>query len=1247
MAQSSDSDPRGKVQVFQRAWDILSIEDRTHYWDFAVGELQNIRAPKGPPRAELSSYDALCAAVHELDGRAQNKTGILGLPRTTKRLSGDELQKAIRRLKDRLIGNEYAQSFLIQVLSRWVQLAKLPALLGCLDALGCSHDEVGNRVGALPIVDEQIAIASITPVANKLGFYDVMVVCAALSANHHGWEPVWAVTQALKQGIPERQEPQLKEGGPVSQQQLTPTSLPDTRIELSSRPPQPDAPLMHPISAPLEAARITLEQLGESLRAALGDVENGLVPRPEQLVIDLQHLDQWIENANVSLGMKTREFAAIQTVLQLEDSKFHNRLALQRLTCVRHASDSNYDAHEPAMRDVHRALGLLERGQFEEAQSLIHPLLSLLALIEHAEDIDDEAAARHDDAIRRTYGARLAISAHRGSLRIYSNDAPQNGSEKHAAPAHEEINLTNLNTQRTRASSMGAIAGETLTGVQVALPATCDPSELGGTFEQGNPPPRTTPGDLSEAAHRLAAALEASPSIGSTMHQTLTPSLALAGPATQHPVEVIKIPSNEILKPPEPIEGAKAFAILNLTPEMQASKPASRAAPQTASPPATPTAVRVAAQPKLPFAQSLSDFKALAWINTRGCVDVAPWTSNGFEEKLHDAAIRAWAQGRFGLSYLFSVAMAGQGKALKAVCLDDLAQANRLLENPADLAVQRDSQRTLRVRDLLVQSGKAQESSAAISLVLEALAPSHPVTWSADEARTLCRNVGIEYSQLETAIVFLLTGWSSAGDPLGMIRAHLKDAKPDPQMLEANLAAAQANLQRLIATLWNAAGGRIVHTHCKKAWMSFIREQVAPLRDALAPQGNQKRLPELSSSQAFLKITDMGRAFQTIMNDGGVRHGDRSAAQAAAEQIVTAIEKVVDIKTQRDAAGRRQVGSMVVPRSDIEKLVRELPSDPLQRLCVLMLRAAWTEQSQINPLRVPAAYLRIFPDLVRAMSPDAVSADSIHEGIPIYSFSDVLLATVLLLESKDEPIAFAARAELLELLRDTGIDNDRADLLAALVPSGCLQSHEKTQLHRRALEIGNAAYQSIELLQGIWTACDDLLAPRAKIFRKFIDEAQEASSFSAGEAPISETLLVKAWLERGILEANSELESVITVRSEEANRHPRHIGEQFANLIAAKDYRGAMALFHSDQPSIDLEEPEPVRVTMWRSAAVHKFPNPRTTLLNELKGATSEQSSLVSWWVSPSENDITYRDTRSGSVRLNSFSRKISGHTAG
>lgn len=1129
---------------------LLSPGDVESLWQFACRYVQNLRVPKGAPNTAANDFDALCAAVSEAEHRPQTRATIVGLPRTTKRLSVNELQKAVARLRDRLFVTSRAADVITTVFCQWVKLVKNKELVNVLDAVGCGHDEVGSLVGDIPELVDAEVLAAVSTLVGHDTVYDIVIVCAGLAINHPKWLPLWLVIPRL-QNLAVR-EPKLlpptstSPGGKDVPTALLPTGEQDA-----------------PPAADVELLCKQLDQLGLALTAALAEIAQGECPEAGDVFQQWQTTEATLQILKERLGTSTRSIELLQHA-ELEQLNVVRDIAvLQRIHALKHVSDPTYVAHNEAVARAREALELISAGQSSAAASLLGPLKALDALVERADTLGEDEALALDESVRAAFGATLALSALRGRLVVGS-------------------------------------AGSATDSVAVATtPVVSAPAPQAEPERDGEP---VLPEPVIAAQPTGATGFSILPTTqGAVSQEVIPPSEESTEPAFV--TALIPTISGE--------KGEALAAVLGSTPTAVSTEPipASRSG-GSASAPARPV-----------FDDSVKQFRSMNWIDTAGRVGKAPWAEPNFYTALSHKATTEWQAGRLGYAYFMAEVALGHGVESR-LDVEDLRAADRLLERPVDLAVLRDQDRATRVRTAL-ESGEVESTSAAIGLVMEALAPTFPQAWSSEEVVRLASRAQFTAPGLETIIAFLLNGWAAAADPLDLIRSDIQRKLVSPEELARNYGDAKSGFQRVVATLWSAAGGRIVHTHSKRAWTIFMEQQVAPLRDLLAPRREQRKEASLSVAEAHRRVAALGQSFVEIMRE--VKHQDRTAAVAGADQIVAAIEKVVATKQQLAQQERKFGASFgAVPHTEAVQLITELPSNSKDKLCTLLLRAALFGQSQRNPLRLPAGYLRQAPDLVRTLRPEVLVAEDLADGIRVSEFKYRSEAAALLLSCGTEDSGFTGRAELFEHLRNHGIEENRSDILAALVPGNTLQAHEKTQLHRRALELGDEAYNTARQLERAWAACDELIEPQAPRFKKLVDEAFLHCAMAVGETPIGESILLQSWLDEAVALVESARDAIAAIRLGQARSSPKQLGHAFQSFLDTQDYRAAMALLHSDE--IPLEgSSESARRTMWRAAAIDHYRNPRATLLQELKGVPGVQS-LVSWWAQPGENDPTYRD---------------------
>jgi hypothetical protein len=1175
-----------KYASIQDVWVLVRPVDRATFWEFAAAEAQNHKATKGPRRSD-DLYADLSAAIYDVDHKpAQRKSSVVGLPRATKRLSASDLQKAVRRLRDKLLQQPLAEGFLINSFCRWVQLSRTQVLVACLSALKCGHDEVGNLKGEIPAHSGQSSCNAVLPLAESIDPYDLALVCCALALNNYRWAPLWSCVNPLLAASAVRsasgaieptedsKRPAVERAASTADMPMqahapeTPTYPPANQArnepesqQTMSQPDTPGSAEPNPISdglCDLNGLCQRLKSLGDRLVEASLLMNQGILPEASSIATEWQELTKLVAAACDVLQISTNDVKELQHVADKRSSLSSRAPMLHRLLSLRHRSDAGYNAHASVVSDAREALELLQSSRDTELERLLPGLEAVDSLVRADGELNEVEAAQHDETVRKAYGGLLAVTLQRGKL-TYD-----------LAESHPATPLPSV-------KSVVAALDDT---------KTLDAANTGGSAPSERAAPAPTVND--EIAPSNAPLNEQAPA---------------ALPANEAPTER----GDEGTPPPTEAESLSSSTAKPVpTDERTVSGTEDLQVGQVSS---------------LPFTPTFEAFRRLTWIGTTGSVQLAPWRAESFRSDLRVAAHKAWGRGEIGMAYLFATT----GGEQQSPFYSDINAADALVERPLELPTLRSVERTARLRAAL-DGSQQDDPTLALALTMESVAPTFPTAWSLEDVEVLTQRAGLRSPALQPVLSFMLTGWSSTGDPLTLIRNFIKDAPADAAGLSQQLKSAQADLQQVVATLWNAAGGRIQRTHCKKAWTSFVRDHVAPLRDALAPTKPQGNFVESTAQHAELQIAALGKAFSNIMNDGGVRHADLTAAQSAAYQIVAAIQKVVDYKRQLESHRKRTQTAIQVPRAEIEQLMGDLPSDILDRFCVLMLRAAWRQEPVSNPARLPSGWLSVCPDLLKTLWPSSVSNLDAAKGIAVSDIQDPLFACELLTTIQASPAQVSDRGSLLEGLRLFGIENERTDILAALVPAGCLEPHEVTQLGKRALELGDRAFESTRELELVWADCDVLLAPEASMLRAAVDEAYNVCDFAAGDAPIAQTMLLQAWLDRALDKARQIRSRVLEVRIQEAARMPAESGKKFKEAIHSGNYRGAMEMLHPSE-SLAERDDAPVRRTLWRSEAVRKFPNPRASLVTDLRSTDATLNSLISWWVSPGENDQNYRDT--------------------
>lgn len=617
------------------------------------------------------------------------------------------------------------------------------------------------------------------------------------------------------------------------------------------------------------------------------------------------------------------------------------------------------------------------------------------------------------------------------------------------------------------------------------------------------------------------------------------------------------------------------------------------------------------------------DFCRTHWVDSSGQVVPAPWSVPGFAEAISNRALQAWQLGDAGLAYLFARAAEAAG-VTAPLHLDDLAQADDLLSAPDSPTAGRQAERVERLRRYPAPDVDDLSVGIGIGLMLEALRPTLPCTLTPSEVESLLKHASYHDSGIDEIVRFLLTGWASQVDPLESLRRRLLDARPEPfEKLEDALRMAQEALKHEVTALWSAAGGKIQRTHCRAAWTRFVQEQVAPLRDELAPSGPKGIVPpKVLASSIGSRVVGIGRAFVRIMDNAGVKHQDRSTADAAAQQIVAAISHVADVllavetRRQQDQSRASYDG---VPFDAGMRMLAGASSSTTDKLCASLFAAVLEQQPRADGLRLKARHLLCNVDVIRFLDAGALTRAGIaRNGLRVLDVEEPRAASVLLRDgaASDDEVPNNDE-EFLAALRDVAAEGTRRDVLAALSQTDVLLDHQRTLLHQYAFDLAADTFQATRRLEALWSACDELMAPNEARLKVIVDEAREM--MQAGQdagVSVNKRLLRLTWLARSVELALRQRDGAAESLVVQARARSPELAERVVRAFQAEDYRAGFALLHGGTVPVVESSRLRGRRTIWRDDALALWPEPRTKLAQDLRGSTEEQQRLADIWSS-------------------------------
>lgn len=1177
----------------QTVWQLLTEYEQREFWKYAGQHARKLSH-------DTTVFKQLCVALKDAESGRSGVRPINALVGAVRPLSSDDLRLAVGRLKSRLLNQPNAQPFLIRAFCNWIQDSHREALNAVLDAVKCHHDERGSLKGEVPIFSPEAALRDIGALVLVHNAHTLAIVCGGLILNGKMWAALAATFEALRD--------------------MKVSSCCDTDVaQLSSiEPPHSDnastfdLPKFQPgTTEALKAIREGLDVLGQLLAAASAETTAYRVPDLSAAIECWGSVRRQHSEAERALGVSSVSVADLEATLwhQSEVARAASNLALCR--SIVHVADPNFAGCSVIREKCDHLERVTKSRQVLDPASL-RALAALVQLVEDGDGVDDEHATRLQTEIEEVFGKQVATAALRAKLAFEtSTSGPREGDSKSTSP-------TTTVCAPNDGQKSGTHSPNTSTSPGAELTSSVTETELG---TEGIVVAETKPADRT--AEALPTELS---SVQSESTEDVSPDA-----------------SHKQLDAPNVVSDDDRHEVL---------EPSTVATVSSATPATGDAQVNLVSE-----YESFSNFCSGHWVDASGLVGPAQWKTEGFVAALRQRSVEAWECGQAAIAYLFArgvVAAAGTDP----LGIDDLASADRLLSDPTSHSAGIDTGRVDRLRSCIANLTAGDKPSIGLALMLEALRPTRPCSFTLPEIEALIDHASYNDPALNEVVRFLLQGWSAELNPLSVMRTRLLDAPEESvEDLEASLRSSQEALRTQIATLWSAAGGKIQHTHCRIAWTKFIETEVVRLRNELAPSDSELSVRvKLSPSRIRDRVIALGRSFKRIMDSEQVRHRDRSVAEGAAQQIVETVEVVADVLQRLNAHRQRfRVSYDGIPHEAAQRLLSGSASNTAEQLCASLFAAVLRNTPQPNDLRLQAAYLIHHVDVVRYLGSETLArVGVVRDGICILDFEDPTPVSALMLGwHTQEPLALNDDSDLWVALRNAAADKERRDVLAALSSTDILQPHERTLLHRYALELGDSAFEATRELERLWGACNELMAPTEARLKTIVDEAK--TLMAAASTSMTRSLLLLAWLKQCVALATVHRDSAAKALLDLAHERPNNVALRIANYFDVGDYRAGVALFHGGTVPTTNGDRLGTRRTLWREDALKAWSEPKAKLANDLKGSTPEQNRLVDLWIAgavePNQRDamprllyavISGEAGRSPSENLKRFPVKLS-----
>jgi hypothetical protein len=1149
MTSTKSAETRRQDIDFPIVWQLLTQPEQAEFWRYAG---QHARALNH----NSTVYTHLCAALRNAESSRNGGRTIKAFPGAARRRSADELRIGVAKTKGLLLEQPDAELFLVGAFCNWIQAQRRDALKDVLDAVQCPHDERGTLKGEVPAFTPENASRDICALVSAHSSHDLQLVCGALMLNKDIWGGLWTAYQALAR-LPEKDA--INHRDEQSTRLHTPESSAPVRVK----------PIEGQLVNACQAMREELQRLGQLLGVATVEISEARVPDLQAVIDGWASVRHHHEELERGLGISSRSLDEFEFVLQQRSTAALAISQIARCQLIEHVTDREFGGCATIRAKCEQFVPIVAAEPGVDP-SILQSFTALLQLVEFGNELDDEQATQLQSDVESLFGKSVATAALRGKLSF--------GRSPSSSPD-------------VRASEAPAAAPNFAdAGLKVYDGATADVAAES-----------VSPGlsGLRMVASSMSPAVLAEPAVA----QVLVPEFAEAASSTPGTPAGPAAVETQI-----PAEITPRIAQMSEVADVDiASVDVGERAGRT-----------MTVEPPDPIQdyQSFDNFCRNHWVNESGAVATAPWQAQSFVESLTAQVWLAWERGAAALAYLFSRAIDAVG-GVGPLDTDDLASADKLLSDPVSLGAGFDARRVERLRACMVDQSGCDTPNIGFTLVLEALRPTLPCSFLPVEIDALIDRASFNDPALDEVLRFLLQGWSAQLDPLSLLRARLLDPPEESlEVVEAAVRDAQRLLRTQIATLWSAGGGKILKKHCRYAWTKFIQAEIVSLREDLAPEDVTESWRIVWTPERIRqRVIAVGRSFKRIMDTEEVWHRDRSAAEGAAAQIVEAVDVVADALQRLDAQRQRsrlQQGG--IPIEAGQRLLAGSSSNTTDRLSAALFAAVLHAKPQPNVLRLHSGHLVAHPDVIRYLEPEVLSRTGIaSDGVGILDFESPAAVSVLLAGwDLKEPVAIDEDSSLWISLRDVAADRERRDILATLSSTEVLQPHERTLLHRYALELGDQAFEAARELERLWGASNELMVSTESRLKTVVEEAKSLTSVTSTK--MTHSLLLLAWLKQMVSLASAQRDVAAQALLELAGQKPADIATQVTKYFEQGDYRAGVALFHGGAVPKQNGDRLGIRRTLWREDALKTWPEPKTKLVNDFMGSTTEQTRLVELW---------------------------------
>ncbi len=438
----------------------------------------------------------------------------------------------------------------------------------------------------------------------------------------------------------------------------------------------------------------------------------------------------------------------------------------------------------------------------------------------------------------------------------------------------------------------------------------------------------------------------------------------------------------------------------------------------------------------------------------------------------------------------------------------------------------------------------------------------------------------------------------------------------------------------MVTRVWNAGGGRIQRTHCRRAWNEFIdRIQPSLTRLYPPPRGGDA----WSAQDSLYEISKYGTLLEVICEKHSALFDDKRRMLRTAGEIADAARRVVLARREEPSAHEIKIPPLPLPAVELGQLRGtrlRVPEEEFSRMLLLQAVERSPGEPSLHPLSISAADIYARPELLRVLGEipkEAVAALQHPSSALAYAddIKDPIRAAAILLQ----PPEINQRQDLDTFV--AALENAQRLCLLGLIVNALDERLQRRVHAERSEVLGRLAHCLSKVTQNV----DDLVqlgnrfAPEIRAIR---DEARAV--FENGVVQL-DTRLAECWIE-GVRKAARQLvtDNVAALIAEAKSRDD---GADIRTALSQGHYGRAIRMLRGHAGT----EVKASRQTAWRGDAEGN----QATLKKNLDSSTDAKlKPLLDAWRTGVKGDSVRADRtlRTEFVRLFTAGRDLDRESA-